>query len=685
MENKIDQLFCELIHDICSQLKNKFTSKDIHRKLKIKHNQLKKIIDEWIAFSVSQDKIELINSGKSKNGEITFMTYDYFQKILQQKMSELDFQLDENKTYLFLRELSQTDDPNIAQLIDKIEKFAFPLVRFDKGSRNVPIVLNLYKNGVPQRLVNVTQSIVDGLASESNEISEIKTAKKAIFKVDRTDKKGYDNRSIVMSAFSLMIMEIGKLVLSKEDIVNSRGYKVYFNTLDFEILKELIKTVYPFALCLKQDYISLFPENWLDIKRIKKQILDQEPESFLRKNFPYINDGEINTLMLILNIQPTNAPQFQVPSDRQTEPEKQSDSKNDGLILKEELDIKIKPVKAKKVQKHIASEPLKFLDEIIYRENGTESKDEKRDANSNTINPKDILNQLDKAQKHFLIRILDSTKMISGYYSHSINDEKFKSFAELIKEIGIFSIEIIESSYIIKRISTVKDSQFKALREELDISILENNERVEEEIKSTEMLASTEKKKATNETKEENKFEGFEINDEEAISNDFIIDQSPQTSKSEEEKQQAPVNEEEDTLIIVKNEAIEEPLELDEKEIDEIVENNFLKAPVYETPIHSDLAGQTDEKIITPNEAEDLQFLRGKVISVLTEDEERYLTIELISRSLDFQVRDGLAYKPDIAVLEESYRHLSPIAKNSGALVMPMKKFLNLIGLKESN
>lgn len=685
MENKIDQLFCELIHDTCSQLKNKFTSKDIHKKLKIRNNPLKKILNEWVISSIIHNKIELINTGKNKNGEITFMTWSYFKKALQQKTSVLDFQLDENKTYLFLREISQTDDPNVEQLTRKIENFSSPLIRFDKGSRNTPIILNLYKNIVPLRLVTVTQSVVDALASESHEVSESQKAKKVILKEGRTNKKGYDNQSIVISAFSLMITEIGKLVFTKEDIINSRGYKVYFNSLDFEIIKDLIKTVYPFSPYLENNYICLFPENWLDIKRIQKQILEEDPESFLRNNYPYINDGEIKTLLLILNQKPTHEIQSYDTGDAQTSPEKQADEKKKHSEHKDTSDIKIASVKQKKVQKHIESEPLKFLDEIIHRENGNESSNEKLATNINPKSPKEILNELDNEAKHFLLRILDSTNMKSGYYSHSINDEKFKSFIETLKETDLFSIEVNELSYIINRNSTVNDSRFKLLREELDNSILENNKEPKEVMKEEpkEVIKEEVKEEPKEVVKEKVNFEKFEITDKQDDFDDFILDQRSQVNKTDETKSSEPVNEDDDTLIIINNDEIEEPLKMVEKEIDEIVENNFNKEPFDEAPANAHSSVEDNETIKTTHEPENLQFLTGKVISVLTENEEKYLTIELISRSLGFQLRDGLAYKPDIAVLEESYRHLAPIAENSGAFVMPMKKFLNLIDLKE--
>jgi ABC-type proline/glycine betaine transport system ATPase subunit len=52
---------------------------------------------------------------------------------------------------------------------------------------------------------------------------------------------------------------------------------------------------------------------------------------------------------------------------------------------------------------------------------------------------------------------------------------------------------------------------------------------------------------------------------------------------------------------------------------------------------------------------------------------------------MNFELRDGLAYKPEIAVFDEGFSHLEPIARNTDAIIMHIDEFMRLLGLEDNH
>ncbi len=111
--------------------------------------------------------------------------------------------------------------------------------------------------------------------------------------------------------------------------------------------------------------------------------------------------------------------------------------------------------------------------------------------------------------------------------------------------------------------------------------------------------------------------------------------------------------------------AVEEPSKESAEKIEEAV-----------PPIRKDISVPSR----TPSE-ETAPGLRGKIISVLTDNEELSVKIGLLSGITGFELRDSLAYMPDIAVFDRDFEYLMPIAKNTGVKVYMMHEFLKLLGL----
>ncbi|MEA1885048.1 MAG: hypothetical protein U9N62_11100 [Thermotogota bacterium] len=719
--NNMEKQFKELLNKLLENKNGQFSSTFLFKRLKVKNKKLMVILSEWIDQLIEQEKVDLIHTGKNKKDEILYMTKDFFLEKLKQRLLTFDFLSDENATFSFLSCVSETQYINTDLLVDKIQGLLCPLVRFVKGSRDVPIMLNLYKIFAPERMINISEQMMKKIESESEGFSESKQVKKVMFKSRKKQQNDLSTYQIILTALSNILLEKNKLILTKKEMMDSRGYKVFFKSPNFSAFVDLIQKIYPFKPYVKDDLISFYPENWIDIDQIKLQIKKEKCEPFLQKNFDFLSKAEIITLKEIL------APNYHVSEVKKNMMDKQDNShvaedektftkkvdieKNDLDETKKgitgELEKNQKQVNQKK-KKTEKSEPLNFLNEIIYKESeNNQSQERVHDVKKESKKPPlsefliDRLDHFDKREKHFLICILDSTKIESGYYSHSEKDKKFQLFIEKISSSELFTVNSKDEKFYLKRALQISNDKYKLLREKLEESIMHS--------KNNEDFIANEKTNGLNlqKSKDSEKEIRKKIRNEngESLLDDLVLNENPKSDASIATEANDFKNEDhQEDLIIKKNSKTQKNDGIDLEDIDhesffeisddeeEEQKNNFgSKSLQQRLPQGTNEVWTSKTEEVVP-ESHDLfkeeikeNELSGKIISVLTDDQEKWLKIKMFSEEMGFELRDGLAYKPEIAVFDEGYSHLEPIARNTNAIIMHIDEFIRLLGLGDNH
>ena len=64
------------------------------------------------------------------------------------------------------------------------------------------------------------------------------------------------------------------------------------------------------------------------------------------------------------------------------------------------------------------------------------------------------------------------------------------------------------------------------------------------------------------------------------------------------------------------------------------------------------------------------------IISIITDNSELFEKAKSLALKHHFRLRDSLAYQPNLAVLDQDYEYLAPIAKSSGVPVLSVQQFL---------
>jgi hypothetical protein len=709
----LNEAFASLVKKYSETLKDKFTSRDIVSKFKIRDKELQNILSRWIAELVESSEIDLILTGKNAENDYVFIRGEVFERTVKNKLNLSDSLLNENQTYKFLQDISGSRDLNVEILKGEIQRKLKPLVKFDDGSRNMPVMLNLCKFKVPEAKVLINDEVLQkyNMTPPVDE-TESKKVKKMMFSHATKNPVDDNPEDIIFTAFTLLLQEAGKLILTRDEILKTRAYKVFFSSIDFDIIKQLAAKTLKFSPFIGKDYISFYPENWLDIKVLMNQTGkegEQSPamkfDELINKKYQFLSKEDIATLRNIVDSseQPVEAKALPSPPspvvtmkpekvEEITEPEKPEKKQIVDVLPKNSIK---KPEKDKLKKKIALSEPLKFLDSIIVNEKLKDSDDEK------TIYKIPELKNFDKKEKHYIIRILDSTIVNSGYYSHNLSDKDFTEFLNKLDDDNVFDISEEGSEFIIRRNEDCSTNLYDNLRNKIEDSFLN---RFEDKIKPDEKPLDQNKTGFQNGFEKVEKVEDLNtgVADDDA-DNGIIL-------KTEEEESLSFL----DSLIIkTEEEPEEEKIIIDDMEEDSnsffaetaeddlynVIKNNFTssddseklsdiknriedtenirKPEIVETPPDEAAPKTKPEKI----ERKEEHLLYGKIISVLTDDEEKWLKIEMFSKMLGFELRDGLAYGPDIAVFDDNFKHLEPIAKNSGAMIMPIENFMQIIGL----
>ncbi len=759
MNLQTENEFISLINNICSDFTGRFSTNDLFKKLKIKSPMMKNIVREWLLELIENNRLGFQSIGKDKKGKTLLINKKRFTELMRKELMKQPFLLNENQTYNFLQSLAGSKDFNIGQLRSSVENTGAPLVRFDEGSRKVPIMLNLYKHLVPERKVYVSHDVVNMMyIKHPDSKKKSKPKKGSLFSKDSEKPAEESPRNVITTAFTLLFSELGKLIITKKEVTESRAYKVYFSALDdYKAFLKLLKEIYDYSPVITDDFISLFPENWLDPQLLQKRLEPENTESlekfaaYCNRFLSFLNQDEIQVLYSLIREEPAatgseeqtaeeTSVQEEVSekegtsgSDTATEtetdhtptksnpevlekevtPEKEttadgSDTVNEDAQTEEteppEAPTEKKEVleslivddtkKKKKPQEPAEKKPKKeknekkknnsnsFLDSMIIQEeekakNENEPKQEQESEEEIAAGIKFIDHtkeskeepvpkptereeletaDLNKAEKHILIRIVESTNISSGYFLFDREEkEDFKDLINRLRRSKEFILKDEADRIKVKRNNAIPASRFRKMKTEAEEAIMKDGE---------EEPDARQKKEATPDSDKQ----ATEDHEEKELQEKMTVETNPDDIQPGEFDEDFLVDEEEES----DNNSMDEG---DVSKETPDLEDNQSKP---EEEKEEETTKKEREKTENENQA---KFLEGKVISILTEDEEAWLKIEMLSKMHNFEIRDGLAYSPDIAVFDQEFKHLEPIAKNSGALVMDLKTFKAKLGL----
>jgi len=264
--------FTEYISEIANSFKGVFTSSDLIKKMKLGDRRMKEIIAELILSVAEEGNFVFFNPGKNKSGEDVYMGRKFFENRLSQSFGKAESIIDENETHSIFEKITGSKEYDSRKIIQYIKNYT-SLIRFDERSRSGPLTLNLYRFLMQERDVFVTQDTIN-LMYVRPFGEGVKKEKFSLFsKKKEENSSGVTSTDMVRTAFSLMFRDLGQLIIRKRDLFNSTEFRRYFSNIDLnKSFDEILKTVYNYGIVIDKELISLFPENWLDLDGISRQL-----------------------------------------------------------------------------------------------------------------------------------------------------------------------------------------------------------------------------------------------------------------------------------------------------------------------------------------------------------------------------------------------------------------------------
>ncbi len=295
--------FTEYLSEVSNSFKGTFTSSDLMGRFKLGDKKFREIVALLIEEIVENGKIKLFSPGKNKSGDSIYMGWKYFEIKLMENFSNAKSILDENETYGIFEKITGCKEPEMKNVLKFIENYT-SMIRFDERSRSGPVMLNLYRFILPSQEVFVTQDTMN-LMYVRPFGDESKEEKPSFFsKRKKSVSSGVTSTDMVKTAFSLMFEDLGQIVILKDELFDSPSFRRYFANIDLKrTFDEILKSVYDYGVTIDERLISLFPENWLDIENISRQIdkiESGEKESVIKNmlmQYSFVNEKETETLI----------------------------------------------------------------------------------------------------------------------------------------------------------------------------------------------------------------------------------------------------------------------------------------------------------------------------------------------------------------------------------------------------
>jgi hypothetical protein len=667
--------------------------------------------------------------GVNRKGSRLFVSIETFHALLKKVFSHLPALLNENDTYEAFQELSGEKEIEPQRLKTVILQ-ATPLIRFFENNRGGAATLNLYRFFYPDRDVFVSKALIETIA-----------LKKALFASDeqksllrkKEKKNAAEPRLLIENAFSLAFSEIGRLIIPDTELFEHKSFKSYFDEERMQsFFEKEIQEFFPHHPTYRQGLLSLFPENWIDIAEILSKKEGENghqtlSEKWLEERYPFLNRSEVATIVTFVNKTgiAVNKPVVEV-SIGQEEVSRVDTHKIDTIenleppVLPQEVfqeETRLKGVRQKESRPFTNVEKLEtnaeenaavvseenqrdftLPDEIYYEK--TEPNKAEYDG-SEPVTPVEIHGKTAEENARVVSEEnhVDFTLPSEIYYEKAepnkaeydgsepvtpvetrdkttekdtavVSEENHVDFT-LPSEIYYEKAEPNKAEYDGSEPVTPVETRNKTTEKDAETVSVKN-----EEDFVADLLISSAKDKPIE--KEEN----VEKLSEELISSIASVNDHPsdveliETVQSPEEMQHGHLFEEGfnfDDLIYIETEK-----EKTENTLKAISEEKILK-PITDIP-----EGLPERPTNGESRGESVldEGLKGKIISLLTENEEYRIKIELISKTMLFELRDSLAYRPDIAVFDQDFEYLIPIAKNTGIQVLMLKTFLQYLGIQ---
>ena len=320
MDDTLKKEFARFLRDYFSEGKEKIVSDEtMAADWKIGHKEVRNLLKRMVLSLVHESEAreqEMIPEGgeaslkpvhlgfteigQDTKGRHLFASLNTLKNLLKRVFSRLPTLLNENETYQAFQELTGEKDIDPARLKTVIPAYT-PLIRFFENNRGGAATLNLFRFLYPEREVFVSKNLVETVALKTAFFRE---EKKGLF--SKKERPGtIDSRGIIETAFALTFSEIGRLIIPLKELYDQKAFRSYFeeDRLQTFIEKE-IQSFYTHQPTIKDGVLNLFPENWIDLESVAKELKQKtaegiDPNRWLKERYPFLNKAEIGTLLTL--------------------------------------------------------------------------------------------------------------------------------------------------------------------------------------------------------------------------------------------------------------------------------------------------------------------------------------------------------------------------------------------------
>ena len=657
-----------------------------------------KISDEGEA-ALSPILLGFAEIGEDSKGRHLYVSFDTLKNLLRRVFSKLPTLLNENETYQAFQELTGEKEIDPGRLKKAISTYT-PLIRFFENDRGGAATLNLYRFFYPEREAFVSKTLLETTALKTSFLRE---EKRGLF--SKKEQSGaIDPKGIIETAFALTFSEIGRLIIPLQELYAQKAFRSYFeeDRLPSFIEKEL-PSFYAHQPTIKKGVLNLFPENWIDVDSVERELKQKmaegaDPNGWLKQRYPFLNRSEITTLIGLFASPSSSFSPARVSKPELSEKASAAGAKVPVALPKLQQKNTVAEDQGKEksgstsvaasdtepIQTQVPSFGIEKTAQIAEVERpgppvSTSKPEGVRDADGRSAGARD--EGIGDLIRHLAITdgIVPEKEPKSEAPPQS--QRRAENRVEMPKigdrfPDGREQIEEAPPGPPVDVRFRPEESKASQKSQSVDALPLESTVdspslfNVEPDIEALEIVREPQ---TEDDHTRKIDFESLESDIDAIDRTDFVADNDREEVEYDPGSGEAESLPEEDSPFAIPFETnLVPPLDFSVAELPEDEAEKTKKVSAEEKSLSGHPPKETEE---TP------ASLQGKIITVLTDNEELNAKIGLLSGMTGFELRDSLAYWSDIAVFDRDFEYLIPIAKNTGMKIYLMRDFLRLLGL----
>ena len=347
MERNLVEDFQSFVHIQIQNLPMPFSYHQLEKKFKVGNPELKALLSSWVR-AMGEDLDSPFLFFGSRKGEAMFFSRGGFETRMGEQLRYQPFFLNDTQLHALLSTVTGLDAYNESLLFTLIDQ-SFFLARFFSASGRGVTLLNLHKKFVPE----MDAFVQAGLLEELREVDARVWESFQDGKPPSPEKKGFLGKKDspkpsasgtklspvqlvekVYSACSFVFEKQGGLLFPLSDLEGSPFFSHHFPEMSPKNwLEKVLSRAYPMGFTLRDGWVSLFPENWLDLNNLPDQVetpaTGADMAALLSVHFPFLNDRERKALQQFVGapeqtpapVQVPPAPQPVTPPPAEPEPE----------------------------------------------------------------------------------------------------------------------------------------------------------------------------------------------------------------------------------------------------------------------------------------------------------------------------------------------------------------------------